>query len=328
MLFTENLEQIVFNRHQVVDADEIVILSWYLWPYPVEQLNNLPFRSTVIYGMYGSEGIKPQLHKSLTHIQETTPQTLNIFYSKIPVHSKCYIWKKDNKIIHALIWSANFSTNWLTTPFREVLAETTIDTFSPLRDYLWFVLNNSISCLEGVANSTTASQQNRSDTITAPTADSYCLTLLAKGWETWSTSWLNWWQNPDNHTNPNDAYIAIKVDAIRNAPNLFPPKQDNPLNTAEWRSAKRHNDSVDIIRDDWTTMRWLLEWNQEIEWVMFPKQISSFPNKNELWLYLRNRLWVPSWQPVRKHHLEAYWRTDVKVSLIADWVYSFDFSNS
>jgi FAD/FMN-containing dehydrogenase len=45
-------------------------------------------------------------------------------------------WKHNGEIVHALVGSANFSTNGLTTPYREILAETTRDTFKPLDDYI------------------------------------------------------------------------------------------------------------------------------------------------------------------------------------------------
>jgi hypothetical protein len=42
--------------------------------------------------------------------------------------------------------------------------------------------------------------------------------------------------------------------------------------------------------------------------------------------YLRTRLNVPHGQPVRRHHLERYGRTDISVSLIGDGIYRCDFS--
>lgn len=149
MLYTEDLEELIFHRHQMHETDELIVLSGYLGPRPVARLEELPFNSTVIYGMYGSEGIKPTLHSSLTSIQDNVGN-LNIFYSQLPVHSKCYAWRRRGEIIHALVGSANFSVNGLTTPFREVLAETTFDTFRPLNAYIQHVLNNSISCLEKI----------------------------------------------------------------------------------------------------------------------------------------------------------------------------------
>ncbi len=146
MLYTENLEEIIFHRHEMFQTDELIVLSGYVGPRPIQRLHTLPFHSRVVYGMYGAEGIQRVLHNSLIGLQNEI-ENINIFYSNFPVHSKCYAWRNRGQIVHALVGSANFSSNGLTTPFREILAETTHDTFNPLNDYITRVLNNSISCL-------------------------------------------------------------------------------------------------------------------------------------------------------------------------------------
>ena len=278
----------------------------------------LPFRSTVIYGMYGSEGIKPFLHRSLTELQNKI-DSVNIFYSSLPVHSKCYVWRYKGEIVHALVGSANFSVNGLTTPLREILAETTVDTFEPLNAYVQHVLNNSLSCLE-----VTAAERTRL-TRTTQANDICQMTLLDPATnQVPLTSGLNWGQNPNNHTRPNDAYIAIRTSHVRDCADLFPPKQSYSLDTRG--RPQRHNDSVEIIWDDGVSMEGLFEGSQSVGDLIYPKQISSFPVKSELGEYFRSRLGVPSGQPVRRHHLDAYGRTDVAVSLISEGVYKFDFS--
>jgi len=89
MLFTENLEEIIFCRHEMFSPDELIILSGYVGPKPIERLQSLPFQSKVVYGMYGAEGIKRPLHNSLVNLQNSI-NTLNIFYSNLPIHSKCF----------------------------------------------------------------------------------------------------------------------------------------------------------------------------------------------------------------------------------------------
>jgi hypothetical protein len=143
MLYTDNLEEIIFHRHEMFASDELIVLSGYVGPKPIERLKTLPFQSKVIYGMYGAEGIKRPLHNSLINLQNSV-STLNIFYSNLPVHSKCYAWRNNGQIVHALVGSANFSTSGLTTPYREILAETTFDTFNPLNEYIKKVLNIKI----------------------------------------------------------------------------------------------------------------------------------------------------------------------------------------
>lgn len=316
MLYTQNLEELIFHRHEIHETDELIVLSGYLGPRPVSRLEELPFNSTVIYGMYGSEGIRPSLHNSLTNIQGEV-ENLNIFYSNLPVHSKCYVWRRRGEIIHALLGSANFSVNGLTTPFREVLAETTFDTFQPLNEYIRHVLNNSISCLE-VGTERVIEAREQID---------YCdMSLLANNGEVQNAAGLNWGQNPRNHTTPNDAYIAIRTRYIRDFPNLFQPKQINPMHIDNRGRMQRHNDSVEIIWDDGLTMEGLLEGSQPIDEITYPKQISSFPSKAQLGEYIRTRIGVPLGQPVRRHHLERYGRTDIRISLLGDGVYKFDFS--
>ncbi|MHA6728411.1 restriction endonuclease PLD domain-containing protein [Chryseobacterium sp. A301] len=316
MLYTEDLEELIFHRHQMHETDELIVLSGYLGPRPVARLEELPFNSTVIYGMYGSEGIKPTLHNSLTTIQGSVAN-LNIFYSQLPVHSKCYAWRRRGEIIHALVGSANFSVNGLTTPFREVLAETTFDTFRPLNAYIQHVLNNSISCLEIGTERIIESIIN---------AEFCSMSLLGRDGEVQNAAGLNWGQNPNNHTTPNDAYIALRTQHIRDYPHLFQPKQMNPQHLDNRGRMQRHNDSIEIIWDDGVTMEGLLEGSQPVNGMIYPKQISSFPAKAELGEYIRTRIGVPLGQPVRRHHLESYGRTDIQVSLLGDGVYKFDFS--
>jgi len=320
MLYIENLEEIIFHRHEMFPTDELIVVSGYVGPRPIQRLQTLPFNSRVIYGMYGDEGIQRALHNSLVDLQNEI-NNVNIFYSNIPVHSKCYAWRNRGQIVHALVGSANFSSNGLTTPFREILAETTHDTFNPLNDYITRILNNSISCLEvGVAQ--IQEVVLRQEICIMP--------LVMHNGEVHNAAGLNWGYMANGQPAPkrgiNDAYIPISVEHIRNFPDLFPPKQMNPLHIDNRGRVQRHNDAIEIIWDDGITMEGLLEGSQPIDGVNYPKQISSFPNKNQLGEYFRRRIGAPLGQPVRRHHLDRYGRTDVGVSLISEGVYKFDFS--
>lgn len=322
MLYNRNLEEIIFGRHNIIDTDELVIISGYVGPNPIKRLNQLPFKTTVIYGMYGSEGIKKNLHETLLPLNN---EKISILYSNIPVHSKCYIWKKDRYIVHALIGSANFSTNGLTTPYREVLAETTVDTFEPLQSYLSEILSNSITCASHVQSERTRQRVSNG----GPANPEVCDMILydKRTGETQNAAGLNWGQSATAHVNRNDAYIAILKDNLRQYPNLFPPKQNMPTQDNEGRP-QRHNDSIEVIWDDGTTMECLLEGNQEDNGIIYPKQIASAPSKAQLGEYLRNRIGVPSGARVTKRDLTRYGRDYVSVSLQSDGIYYFDFSNS
>ena len=67
MLFYRNLDNIIFHRNELFRCDELVVLSGYVGPHPVHMLKTLPLKTTVIYGMYGSEGIQRSLHSALIH---------------------------------------------------------------------------------------------------------------------------------------------------------------------------------------------------------------------------------------------------------------------
>jgi len=83
MLFYRNLEEIIFNRHDVFEVDELDILSGYVGPQPVRRLDELPIKTKLIYGMYGAEGIRERLHNSLTTL-DTDIDNLDIYYSTVP----------------------------------------------------------------------------------------------------------------------------------------------------------------------------------------------------------------------------------------------------
>ncbi len=322
MLYNRNLEEIIFGRHNIIDTDELVILSGYVGPNPIKRLNQLPFKTTVIYGMYGSEGIKKNLHETLLPLNN---EKISILYSNIPVHSKCYIWKKDRHIVHALIGSANFSTNGLTTPYREVLAETTRDTFEPLQLYLSEILSNSITCESYVQSESTRQRVSN----VGPANPEVCDMILydKRTGETQNAAGLNWGQSVTAHVNRNDAYIAILKDNLRQYPSLFPPKQSMPTQDNEGRP-QRHNDSIEVIWDDGTTMECLFEGNQEDNGIIYPKQIASAPSKAQLGEYLRNRIGVPSGARVTRRDLTRYGRDYVSVSLQSEGIYYFDFSSN
>ncbi|MGD0887205.1 MAG: restriction endonuclease PLD domain-containing protein [Thermodesulfovibrionales bacterium] len=322
MLFYENLEEIIFNRHSLIASDELIILSGYVGPKPVERLSSLPLDCKVIYGMYGQERIKERLHATLLNLHNSVTN-LNIYYSTTPVHSKCYVWRRNSSVVHALIGSANFTSYGLSSPFKEVLAETSVDTFAPLNTYLGTVLRNSIECSGTVV---TVGPAPRTVTVPQPKTD-YCrMTLLdPRTGEVQNVNGLNWGQNPLNHTNRNDANIPLRAEHIRKYPNLFLPKQDYPV-LGDARGRRRHNDAIDIIWDDGRTMEGLLEGNYEIDGVKYPKQISSFPEKRVLGEYIRRRIGVPLGARVTRRHLENYGRTHIDVSLQGEGIYYFDFS--
>ena len=334
MLYYENLDEIIFTKEQLVSCDELIILSGYVGPNPIHKLNDLGIKSTVIYGMYGSDGIRKSLHEALLKEHQTSDK-VDILYSTIPVHSKCYVWKKNGTVQSALIGSANFSDNGLKTPYREVLADATKDTFQPLNKYLDMVMGGAILC--EVAKPKDNLHNVLSENLEEEHIDAkVCVTRLyleRSSGEKYipASSGLNWGQSTTAHVNRNDAYIAIRSNMIDKYPTLFPRKQEKPLIVdGIVRRDHRHNDSIEIILDDGTVMTGLMEgtfWKIiDGERVAFPKQITSTPNKATLGEYLRKRIGVKSGVQIKYEDLLIYGRDTIDISLQGEGIYYFDFS--
>ncbi|MEA1989365.1 MAG: NgoFVII family restriction endonuclease [Pseudomonadota bacterium] len=322
-----NLYNEIFTRHNTSQADSLLVISGYLGPSPVNDLLGLSIPSKVIYGMYGSDGIKQQLHNALVQTQQTPNNNkVDIMYSSTGIHSKCYVWYQNGQIIDALIGSANFSVNGLTTPFREVLTDVSHSSFSDLDGYINLLRPSWIPCSQGQPSVLT--RTSRANNIATPDPNACFLSLTDRTGQVQAAHGLNWGQNPNNHTRRDDANIPVRVDHIRHFPNLFPPKQLASHHTGG--RSHRHNDSIEIIWDDGVQMTAVLEGTQSIANFnpnnIYPKQICSFPSKDELGRYLRTRLGVAFGQPVGRNDLDQYGRLDIGVSLIAPGIYSFDFS--
>lgn len=326
-MFSTNLEDIVFNRHTACHAEELLIITGYIGPDPFSKLKTLPLECQVIYGMYGADSIGEKLHNSLNKINSSMTNA-DLFYSQSAVHAKCYLWKKDGKIIDALIGSANFSRNGLATPDREVLVEADPSVFGQLETYFDKIFRNSIPC-----NSTSVKFKSKLKPSPVTGLVTECkLSFLAKKkgvWEVPEKSGLNWGVNSTqiggtSHTCVGDAEIRITKEAIENFPDLFPPKLGIP--SKRTGKLQRQNDEIELIWDDGVIMKGLLEQNLPQGDLIYPKAICSSDSKAELGLYLRKRIGVSKTAVITKADLMRYGRTDVTVSLQAEGVYYMDFS--
>ena len=326
MFFYKNLEEIIFNRHKNVPADELIILSGYIGPEPVMRLKDLPFPVTLVYGMYASEGIREQLHNKLLTIQEKQANT-KIFYSQIPVHSKCYIWLNDKKINNAFVGSANFSVSGLENDYKESLAEITTDSYTALSDYYLYVLSNARRCDDLDPKFKYQSfMKGRPNCSVKIADDPYSAIInLLKNDEVPEKSGLNW-GIADGHVTLGDAYIPLHKETILSHPGLIPPKQGFANQNVAGAKKNRQNDAVEFIWDDGEVMQGLLEGNNSINGLNYPKQMCSSPNKNILGKYLRKRLGVPLDYRITKQDLLRYGRTNIKITLLGEGIYGLDFS--
>lgn len=341
MLYYENLEDIIFTKHQLIDhPDELVIISGYIGPTPVQRLKELPLKTTVIGGMY-PRGVNLNLFNSLSKINEENPD-LNLLFSTLEVHSKIYLWKKNNKIISALIGSANFSRNGLCTNFRESLADVTSDTFYHLNKYLELIVANStkkplISDKSCVVEYKYKQQDEAVLRLDHSLKYQYDIPLFGyKGGKrlVFEKSGLNWGFS-NGHVALGDAYIPISKELLKENPNLIPAYDKTYVSLTK---KKRNSDPIEIIWDDNTVMEASLEGSQILDGVEYPKQIASYSKspvifegeavsaKSILGRYLRKRLGVRLDEMITIDTLEKYGRLTITLALIEEGVYYADFS--
>lgn len=142
------------------------------------------------------------------------------------------------------------------------------------------------------------------------------LTLLTSKGTMHHVGGLNWGSNKKNHTRKLDAYIPIHLKTIQNNIGFFSPKR-NP------------NPPITIIWDDGVIMRCKFEGTclNRIDKKNYPKQISSYPHKDELGKYFRRRLGVIGSRRITMQDLQNYGRTDINLTFDSSKnVYSADFS--
>ena len=121
---------------------------------------------------------------------------------------------------------------------------------------------------------------------------------------------LNWGFSNGNVCT-SDAYIALNKDFFRQNPNFFPA----------------HGNTIRVLWDDDTPMTCLLEGTQEVNGLLYPKQLSTYNDKSVLGVYLRNRLGVSNSHLITRNDLRNYGREDVDIHYDqTNNIYYFDFS--
>lgn len=311
MLHYKNLNKLFFESVPQ-QATDFIALSGFLGPDPIKKLGELPFKSTIIYGLQ-KENQKFLLHQQLLGLHNDNRK---IYYPEIACHSKCYLWLNGNTPIKGLIGSANFSSNGLYNDYRETLLEVDENQLYVMKGYIEIILNSAREC-------NTVVVEEKEDVEVAYNRE-ICEMILydPKTGQTHNGHGLNWGFANAN-VRPNDACIPIRMEHIRKYAKLFPPLQPDP----ESRKGTL-KEVVEYVWDDGVVMQGRLEGSQPLpnSDLKFPKQLASFPHKDELGIYIRERLNIPLGQRILREDLIRYGRDTVSFSLIEEGVYYLDFS--
>lgn len=334
LFYDQYLEEVIFDMHNTLpeEPDRLLIISGYLGPDPVFRLKELPFPVTIVAGMYTS-GVNVRLYDALQAAQEENPN-LEVLFATREVHSKIYIWLHKDRVLTALVGSANFSANGLRSDLRETLTMATRGAFPPLMRYFDTVIDLS-TFNPSVTTSSKTSIPTPPDLDSSGVLLDFDLPLYSpRQNKVAEKSGLNWGHS-SGHTAVGDAYIAIPKDLIAHSQSLIEPFDDayespNPR--------IRKSDPIELIWDDGTIMSASLEGEQTVDGLVYPKQLTSYSSrtpvidgqrisvKSILGRYLRNRMGIDVNRVITLNDLDRYGRRTVTLKILEPGVYSADFS--
>lgn len=199
-----------------------------------------------------------------------------------------------------------------------------------MKEYCDYVLSKAISCDDAEVKYQKVFKASGHSKLEQPLlAKNVCrATLLDRNGMVSKKSGLNWGLSK-GHVSEGDAYIRITSNYIKLFPSLFPPKKYVGMDDPQSKGKKnRENDEVELIWDDGEKMIGLLEGQQTktINGLVYPKQLSTSPNKSILGKYLRKRLGVDLNHTITKRDLLRYGRTSIDISSVGEGIYYLDFS--
>jgi hypothetical protein len=317
-MYFQDLDKVVFFNPAMQNVNRLCILSGYATPnmtsWLIKNISERLLRPTeiaLIVGMIPYDGLSISVHEGFKELlKEKLPQNISKFtcsyvYNNAPVHSKIYIWLKDDTPVVAYTGSADFTQNAFSTRKRENIMEC-----DPVIAYNYYkkVENDSIYCNHAEiedhiilypTHPILDNENNPRDSLSGAEIESVTLSLLAKNGEVGTRSGLNWGQRKGR--NKNQAYIPLPINIAKSG--FF------PLN-------KRH---FTVVTDDHHQL--ILRVEQQ-----FDKAITTPLSNAQLGEYFRNRLGLANGQFVMKQDLHNYGRTDVTFYKLDEEQYYLDFS--
>jgi len=309
---TSSLQQQLIQLSEGLDCDELLIVSGYVSPGPLMNLTLVDgIKLNVIFGL-ATESVSKQLHEELQKI-ELENSKISIFYSNIPSHVKIYMWRKKGVPVYCVNGSANFTSNGLLKPFREILALVPASQFKSVLSYVGLIQDSAFSLNQFVPKVKVVKENL--DEVKPKSSDGSFLSgsLYAE------KSKINWGHS-NAHTHPRDAYIPISSSDVKEFPDLFPAK------TVSRGLGYADNDPIDIVWDDGVVMIGILEGTQSVSGERYPNKIGTYRDKKILGDYLRHRMGLYPGAFVTEADFIKYGRDNVGIRKIGESTYQFDFS--
>lgn len=323
MIISNNLANKVFFEPLKEDVNQLFVVSGYATPnmasWLLKNSNNFiennhldkQIELKLIVGMVPYDGLSISVHEGFRELSNAElPKHISDFVcsyvcDSVPVHSKIYIWAKNDIPVIAFMGSANFSQTAFSSRRKELLVE--CDSYEALK-YYNDIEANTIFCTHGEIDEYVIlhpthpilddeNKPNRA--LQGSDIEKVTLSLLARNGETGAKSGINWGQREGR--NPNQAYIGLPIRIARAG--FF------PLNEQHFT----------VITDDGHQL--ILRVEQEND-----KAITTPLSNAQLGEYLRNRLGVANGAYVTKSDLERYGRTDIDFYKLDEEQYYMNFS--
>ena len=315
MYLTPNLKKNILFDPIRRGADELLVVSGYAtaamasWHIKkIESSNLLPIKIKLIVGMCSYDGLTVSVHEGFKALMGKQADTRSEFVCQYlceghPVHSKLYIWRRNEEPVTAFIGSANYtqvafskvrgeimsecSPNSAQAYFDQLEPRTIYCNHSEVEDYI--ILKRQHPILD-------AEDSAAGSLIGASTVK---LSLLTKNGEVGDGSGINWGHRPKRE--PNQAYIPVPRAVART--NFFPPNGEH----------------FTALTDDGKLLILRIEQSGD-------KAIATPMSNSLLGEYFRQRLELPNGAFITKEDLESYGRTDVTFYKFDEEQFYMDFS--
>lgn len=328
-MITENLfDTLLINPAVQEGANKLYVVSGYATSAMVfhhfESLRRgeVEIQVQLIVGMCGQDGLSKSNHRGFQQLMDSELAgnfECSYLVGTIPVHSKVYAWYRDDAPVCAFTGSANYTQRAFGTSQGEAMASS-----DPERglEYFQGLISNTIYCTHTDAEDFVqiyndkyfarqrreiAQQENQGLPVpTVPTLaglESVRVSLLdfRSGTTLPQRSGLNWGQRPEEHREPNQAYIHLPSSIYSNS--FFPPIAVH----------------FTVLTDDGRVL--ICTRAQE-----HGKAIHTPHNNSLIGEYFRNRLGVANGALITIEDLHRYGRTNVDFYKIDEETYYMDFS--
>jgi hypothetical protein len=299
-------------------AQKLLVISGYATPtmaswhmMRIKELGLKPIDIQLIVGMTNYGGLTIDAHEGFTQlVNAQNKSNLSSFqcqyiFQGAPLHSKIYLWLKDDVPFEAYTGSANYTQAGFSTNRREYIvpcnAEEAFDYFNNVECDSIYCTHSEIedNIVLTPTHPVLDSESEHTHTFRGEGIIPVTLSLLARNGETGCKSGLNWGQRAGRE--PNQAYIGLPATVARTG--FFP-------------LGKQH---FSVVTDD--NKQLILRVEQQND-----KAITTPMNNSLLGEYFRNRIGVANGAYIARADLETYGRTDVNFYKLDEEHYYMDFS--